>query len=642
MALPVSCDECFTAFEAPTKAAGKRVRCPTCGAAVKVRRGGAAAAPVASSRPRKAQRAAPASTGPSTGVLVGAGLAALLLVGGGALAIGLALGGGGEEPAVVAANDAGTDPITDPPAPAAPTPAPTAAARTTVADAEPSGDRTGDRRGAPPALAATVPGAPAELGGLESPAAALADADTPAASKDDGKRESTPTGEKTAAREDGLARVRSERLAGEDLVTTVMPSIVRVNNVGPDGAGHGSGWVVHPDGLIVTNYHVVAGAAKIDVEFKDGTKASSPGYLLVEPKYDIAVIKIDPPAGTELVPVPVLPELPAQGQRVVAFGAPIGLDFSTTEGSVSGLRSAQELENLLNSDQDGDWVQTDAAISGGNSGGPLCDTSGNVVAMNTMTLQSTGGGGLQNLNFGISCVSILDRLQTVLGGDAEVKAWEADKLKEYDGSLERRLVENELGTNKGKRLLAGMREVLILPFGYKGDPQSAGVWRVVRNYAEKSIDRLDLNIIWEKPDRVDFTVLLVKMDLKQARRGSTTQELILTAELVMPDLENDSKRNLFCRVWQQERSCGTMSLRNIASGRPPRSMQRPITQFFGSLRRAVQNARELSDAQELDRDDDIDGGRLAESGEDGLFEELFGGLFEDDAEDSRDRSGRRR
>ena len=646
MALPVTCDECFTAFEAPGKAAGKRVRCPTCGAAVRVRAGGGAAPPPVPAAGSRRSRPAPAKSGPSTGVLVGAGLAALLVVGGGALAIGLALGGGGDADVPVAA----TKPAAaDPPA-EVPPPRP---AVTAVADAdEPEEDEpekeererlTGGRLGG-----RTLGGGLADGGGGlgdgeaeadRGPAAGLTEADgtaddAPAVAADDGVRTSKSTGQKTAANEGGLAPVRSETLRGSELVRAVMPSVVRVNNVGADSAGTGSGWVVHPDGIVVTNYHVVAGAARLDVEFEDGTKADSPGYLLVEPKYDIAVIQIDVPDGKTLTPVPIARDLPDQGAGVMAFGTPRGLNFTTTTGSVSGIRDEQAMENATGRDLSGTWVQTDASVSSGNSGGPLCDERGNVVAMNTLASSNSGRGGVsQNINFSISCVSILDRLKTVLGGDAEVKEWDAESLKEYEGRLDRKLVENELGTNKGKRLLAGMTEVLILPYGYSNDPQSGAVWRVVRNFADNTMQRADLDIIWEKPDRVDFAVLLIKMDLEQARRGSNVQRLDLTAELVLPDLEDDSKQNLFCRVWQLERSVGKLSIQALATGRAPRGMQRPMTQFFDTLYRTLRDARKEYDAGELDRDDRLDGGRLAASGEEGLFEEYFGDVFKDDGDE---------
>lgn len=633
MALSVSCDECFTAFDAPDKAAGKRVRCPTCGAAVKVRAGGVAApVPVAASG-RSKRRPVPAKSGPPTGVLVGAGLAALLVVGGGALAIGLAMGGGGDVAPAIARKDApeAAAPVTpatrpEPAAPAVAAPADRGGSDAPGADADAPtlarGRTIGGTRPAPGA-AAESPAVPDAAGAAPTGAAA---GDSVASAADDGVRNSKSTGKRAAATEGGLVPVRTEPLRGGDLVKAVMPSVVRINNVGPDGAGTGSGYLVHPDGLVVTNYHVVAGAAKIDVEFQDGTKADSPGYLLVEPKYDIAVIKIDLPEGHPVVPVPISPDLPDQGAGVMAFGTPQGLNFTTTTGSVSGIRDEQAMENATGRDLSGTWVQTDTSISSGNSGGPLCDDRGNVVAMNTLASTNSGQGGVrQNINFSISCVSILDCLKTVLGGDADVKEWDADSLKEYEGRLDRKLVENELGTNKGKRLLSGMREVLILPFG----TTTESVWRVVSTQAEKTLDRSELDIIWKKPDRADFTVLLIKMDIEQARRGSNVQELTLSAELVMPDLEDDSKRNLFCRVWKLDRSMGTVSIRALASGSPPRGMQRPLVQFFGVLRRSIEDARKQYDAGELDDDDRLDGGRLAASGEEGLFEELFGDLFDE-------------
>lgn len=145
----------------------------------------------------------------------------------------------------------------------------------------------------------------------------------------------------------------------------------------------GSGFIIDPKGLIVTNNHVIADAVNIQVHLQDGTlmKAELVGH---DPKTDIAVIRVKPdhdlPAASfgdsEKVRI---------GQWAVAIGNPFGLG-----GSVSlGIISARGRD--INQGPYDDYLQTDAAINKGNSGGPLFDLQGNVVGVNTAIFSPSGG-----------------------------------------------------------------------------------------------------------------------------------------------------------------------------------------------------------------------------------------------------------
>ena len=649
MAVPVTCDECFTPFEAPDAARGKRVRCPSCSSAVRVggRSGGAAA-------PRRSRSKGSSSSGPSTGLLIGGGLAALVLVGGGMLALGMMLSGGGGT--VVADTGAAT-------------PANGAAANVAL----PAADRTpAPRRGRDSA------GEDADDADTDENAArwaAFADGggftesgDADDADEEDEEDAADPGGETDADRwaalagtggesrggaerdadavassggaggadpeEGGLPAPRDKTLASVDLVAEVMPSVVRINNTMARGGALGSGYVVHPDGIVITNYHVISEANKVDVQFEDGTRAASPGYLMVEPQYDIAIIKIDVPDGHTLKPVPLLTDTPRQGTAAMAFGAPRGNNFSTTTGSVSAIRDEEEMRNTLGEDIKGTWIQTDASVSSGNSGGPLVDYEGNVIAMNTRASTNSGASGVtQNLNYSVSSRSILEKLKEALAdydGPDDIKPWKAEDLKEYDGRLDRKLVENELDTNKGLRILSAMTEVLILQFQDSDDLVGGAVHRYVNAQAEKGVEKVDLKVMWQRPDRWDFAVLVVKVDMEPVGRDVNALEVVLKAEVVVPDTEDDSKQNLFCRVWTHEESIGTIAPRAIVQGRVPRGFNIKMKRFFDDFRRTFQRAQEDYLAGKLDRDTELDGGRLAKEGDEGLFEELFGGLFEEE------------
>jgi S1-C subfamily serine protease len=163
-------------------------------------------------------------------------------------------------------------------------------------------------------------------------------------------------------------------------------SVVQIQAHEASGArkGSGSGFAFTPDGLILTNSHVVHGARRLSVECVDGTRG------------DAEVIGDDAHTDTALLRAGVsLPALPLGrsaglrvGQLVVAIGNPFGFDCSVTAGVVSALgRSLRATSGRLIEDV----IQTDAALNPGNSGGPLCDSNGSVVGMNTAIIAAAQG-----------------------------------------------------------------------------------------------------------------------------------------------------------------------------------------------------------------------------------------------------------
>jgi S1-C subfamily serine protease len=192
-----------------------------------------------------------------------------------------------------------------------------------------------------------------------------------------------------------------------DLIDKIDPSIVRIDVTAGAEKGVGSGYVVDAEGLVATNYHVIAGGAEATAVFKNGEKAKVLGTLTWDDKRDIAILKIDK---SSLTALPLAAALPRKGESVVAFGAPVGLSFSASEGIVSAIREGKELGDDEKDARPGTWIQTTAPISPGNSGGPLVNRDGQVVAMNTMQL-AIG----QNLNFAISSVDVAATLKVARG-----------------------------------------------------------------------------------------------------------------------------------------------------------------------------------------------------------------------------------
>jgi serine protease Do len=143
----------------------------------------------------------------------------------------------------------------------------------------------------------------------------------------------------------------------------------------------GSGFIIDPSGLVVTNYHVVEGAFEITVTLSDG--AVLPGRLLHASRVgDLAVLQID--AGHPLTPVQWGDSNQVRvGDQVIAIGNPLGVGMSVSGGIVSGLN-----RDLQDSPYD-DYIQTDAAINHGNSGGPLFDMEGRVIGVNSALFSPT-------------------------------------------------------------------------------------------------------------------------------------------------------------------------------------------------------------------------------------------------------------
>ncbi len=184
-----------------------------------------------------------------------------------------------------------------------------------------------------------------------------------------------------------------------DLVEHVEPAVVRINTYGKE-KGTASGFVIHPTGIVITNYHVLIGVEEAHVLFHDRRLLRVLGALLLAPEKDLAILKIDTPR-EDFPALQLAPNPPRKGTEVMAFGAPLGLSFSTTRGIVSGVRVPSEMRQTgisLNVR----WIQTDAPILAGNSGGPLVNLRGEVVGVNTIT----SGPDSQNLNFAIAADEI--------------------------------------------------------------------------------------------------------------------------------------------------------------------------------------------------------------------------------------------
>jgi S1-C subfamily serine protease len=166
------------------------------------------------------------------------------------------------------------------------------------------------------------------------------------------------------------------------LVDTVEPSVVTILTDG----GLGSGVVYDEGGIIVTNEHVVGDATEVEVALADGTRVAG-RVLAADPGTDLAVVQA---AREDLPPLTFQTRLPDTGEFVIAVGSPLGFQGTVTAGIVSGIGrsipgTAPESRAQV------DLIQTDAAISPGNSGGALINTAGEVVGINDAYLPPETG-----------------------------------------------------------------------------------------------------------------------------------------------------------------------------------------------------------------------------------------------------------
>jgi len=170
-----------------------------------------------------------------------------------------------------------------------------------------------------------------------------------------------------------------------------------LRNVQFDSDSLGSGFIVSPNGFILTNNHVIEGATEIIVRLHDRRQFVAE-VIGSDPRSDVAVLKIDA-EGLPAARIGKSSEL-AVGEWVLAIGSPFGFDFSVTAGIVSATKRSLPRDNYV------PFIQTDVAINPGNSGGPLFNLDGEVVGINSQIYSRTGG--FMGLSFSIPIEMAID------------------------------------------------------------------------------------------------------------------------------------------------------------------------------------------------------------------------------------------
>ena len=290
--------------------------------------------------------------------------------------------------------------------------------------------------------------------------------------------------------------------------------------------GYGTGFVVRPDGIIITNQHVVANAERVVVTLADGSDVSA-RVLGEDALTDIAVLKVER-RGLPTVSAGRSTDLMI-GEWVVALGNPYAFLLGNAEPTVTvGVVSATNRNILPSGEQTGlyfDMIQTDAAINPGNSGGPLTNALGEVVGVNSSIFSTTGGS--VGLGFAIPIERALRVTEEITRNGSVRRAWVG---LEVEGAAAMR----------GWKAAGGVTVTSVAPDGpaakaglKRGDVLTEANGRPLRNYLDWEAVKLDLHV----GDAVDLSV---RSGRRTAQRRVVTGDLpTVTAEkyTVLEDLE---------------------------------------------------------------------------------------------------------
>jgi serine protease Do len=274
----------------------------------------------------------------------------------------------------------------------------------------------------------------------------------------------------------------------------------------------GSGFVISEDGYIVTNNHVIEGADEIRVEFFSGLELTA-RLVGTDPLTDIALLKVDHES-----PLPHVPwgdsESARVGDWVIAVGNPLGQGFSVSAGIISAKGRA------LQGSYD-DYIQTDAAINRGNSGGPLFNMDGEVIGVNTAILSPTGGSiGIGFAMSSVVATGVVDQLQQF--GETQ-RGWLGVRIQDVTPEIAEAIgLERPRGAlvtdvPEGPAMEAGVLagDVIVTFDG----GEVADTRDLVRRVGNAEVGRAVPLSVWREGDLEELTVVLGRRELAEGTAG---------------------------------------------------------------------------------------------------------------------------
>jgi len=303
-----------------------------------------------------------------------------------------------------------------------------------------------------------------------------------------------------------------------DIIAKVKPSVVAItvqvpttsffgSTVNQEGAG--SGWIIDPSGLIVTNNHVVDGASSITVTLEDG-RSFDASSVKTDSVSDLAVLRI----GAQNLPAVTVGDSSKLrvGDWVIAIGNSLGQGIGATKGIVSALGvsvtsdSGETLDNL---------IQTDAAINPGNSGGPLINLDGQVIGINSIKVSQVG---VEGMGYAISSQTAMPIINSLITTGYVSRPWLGVQLYTVDSYAIRQL---KLKVDQG---------VLLTTVVSGGPSDKAGLkqYDVITNFGGKDVTTVEGLVQLVRSHKVGDTVAVTYW------RGSTKSTLNVTLEQSPP------------------------------------------------------------------------------------------------------------
>jgi S1-C subfamily serine protease len=367
-----------------------------------------------------------------------------------------------------------------------------------------------------------------------------------------------------------------------DLIESVERAVVKIDVETGDGGGNGSGFVIDTEGTVVTNVHVIEGAKVLTARFQ-GDKTAYPikDLYYANAKRDIAIVKIECPK-EKLIPIGLAKDSPRKGEDLVAFGAPLGLDFTATQGIMSALRESADLLELGIVDHEGTWLQHSVPISPGNSGGPLVNMKGQVVGMNTMTL--TIG---QNLNFAISSSDIIDGISK----KGAPKSLQTTPLPIKPGrrGTTPKPPKDIAGTDEAKKYLGKIKAMAVIMLRVGFDPTQR-ITKTVKSDLEDALEKAKMKTVQLQTESDAF--MLVGMELDEGSGTVASRKVTISTICFYRD-----ESGVVYKIWEEKSKVGSVALRLFLAGDIPKNLRAGIKSYFSKFSTEVSRSRKENEAE---------------------------------------------